>query len=159
MEIDKLIGVLQEKVRGHNDYFENCFEYKDNKGLNTLWLCGLAVIGIPKTGKGKIISIPSQYLQLFDLDNDMYKIRTQALWTTLTYNEEIATNIAENIIAVFNKCFIDSAPESFGCCSRYLECSDNKFCVHPEKGEARGCMYKINLDNGRIFYGANCNID
>ena len=159
MDIDELIDVLHEKVRRHNDYFEKCFDYRDNKGLYTLWLCGLAVIGVPKNNKGKTISIPNKYLPLFDLDHDGYTIKTQALWTTLVFNQEVAINIAENIITVFETCFTDSATESFGCCSRYLECSNEKFCVHPEKEEARGCMYKINLDGGRIFYGKNRNID
>jgi len=159
MDIYELIDVLHEKVRKHNDYFEKCFEYKDNIGLNTLWLCGLAVMRVPKNSKGKSISIPNKYLPLFDLDHDAYKIKTQALWTDIVFNQDVSINIAENIIAVFNKCFTDSATESFGCCSRYLECSNEKLCVHPEKGEARGCMYKINLDSGRIFYGENRNID
>ncbi len=159
MVIDELIDVLHEKVRRRNDYFDNCFEYKDNLGLNTLWLCGLAVIGVPKNSKGKIINIPNKYLPLFDLDHDGYKIKTHGLWTTLVFNQEVAVNIVDNIAAVFNKCFTDSATESFGCCSRYLECSNEKKCVHPEKKEARGCMYKINLDSGRIFYGENRNID
>ena len=49
--------------------------------------------------------------------------------------------------------------EMFGCCSRYLECSDNKKCTHPDKLYVKGCQYKLNLDAGRIFYGKNRNID
>lgn len=47
--------------------------------------------------------------------------------------------------------------ESFGCCSRYIECSDEKKCIHPDQLHAQGCMYKKNLDAGRIFYGKNKN--
>lgn len=46
----------------------------------------------------------------------------------------------------------------FGCCSRYIECSNQKKCIHPNKITSLGCMYKRNLDKGLIFYGSNKNI-
>lgn len=50
--------------------------------------------------------------------------------------------------------------QSFGCCSRFNECSDKLECVHENKLYAAGCKYrKINLENGRVFYGKNKNID
>lgn len=49
-------------------------------------------------------------------------------------------------------------PEIFGCCSRYVECSDNRQCIHPDLLRAKGCQYRKNLEIGRIFYGKNKNI-
>lgn len=43
----------------------------------------------------------------------------------------------------------------FGCCSRYIECSDAKACVHPNPEFAIRCWYRTNLDDGKIFYGKN----
>lgn len=51
------------------------------------------------------------------------------------------------------------AMHSFSCCSRYLECSDAMHCVHENLLYATGCGYRKNLENGRIFYGKNRNID
>lgn len=50
------------------------------------------------------------------------------------------------------------ATSSFGCCSRFIECSDAKKCVHENKIYSMGCKYRMNLDAGRIFYGKNKNI-
>ena len=47
---------------------------------------------------------------------------------------------------------------TFGCCSRYLKCSDAKECVHEDKQYAKGCAYYSNLKNGKIFYGKNRNV-
>ena len=47
----------------------------------------------------------------------------------------------------------------FGCCHRYLQCSDEKQCVHPNLDRAKNCMYFHNLRKGKIFYGKNRNID
>ena len=52
-----------------------------------------------------------------------------------------------------------SKERMFGCCSRFNECSDAKKCVHPNKLFSMACHYRHNLDNGRIFYGENKNVD
>lgn len=43
----------------------------------------------------------------------------------------------------------------FGCCDKYVECSDAGKCLHQDKLHANGCAYNGNLKEGRIFYGKN----
>lgn len=50
---------------------------------------------------------------------------------------------------------IDTAPTSFDCCSRYLECSNAKRCVNPNQDLAMDCSYRSKLKQGLIFYGEN----
>lgn len=52
-----------------------------------------------------------------------------------------------------------SKASTFGCCSRFNECSDAKKCVHVNRLYSMACSYRKNLDAGRIFYGKNRNID
>ncbi len=52
----------------------------------------------------------------------------------------------------------ESKAASFGCCSRFNDCSDARECVHENKLYACACSYKRHLDNGEIFYGKNKNI-
>ena len=52
-----------------------------------------------------------------------------------------------------------TAEASFGCCSNFMDCSDAKKCVHENKLYSTACMYRKNLENNRIFYGKNRNID
>lgn len=52
-----------------------------------------------------------------------------------------------------------SKERMFGCCSRFEECSDAKKCTHPNKLFATACHYRHNLDNGRIIFGKNKNVD
>ena len=52
-----------------------------------------------------------------------------------------------------------SKERMFGCCSRFVECSDARKCVHENKLFSMACHYRHNLDNGRIFYGKNKNVD
>lgn len=52
-----------------------------------------------------------------------------------------------------------SPPYNFGCCSNYEKCSDALKCIHDNLMYAKGCMYRKNLEAGRIFYGKNRNVD
>ena len=46
----------------------------------------------------------------------------------------------------------------FGCCSQFIKCSDAKKCLHANKLYSKACIYRDNLEHGRIFYGKNRNI-
>lgn len=46
----------------------------------------------------------------------------------------------------------------FACCSRFVECSDAKRCLHENKLYSTACSYRHNLEAGKIFYGKNKNI-
>lgn len=46
-------------------------------------------------------------------------------------------------------------PDSFGCCSRYRECSDARKCLIADVDYSTHCSYRKHLEGGRIFYGKN----
>ncbi len=52
-----------------------------------------------------------------------------------------------------------SYDDHFGCCSRYIQCSDAKKCIHPNKLFSTACAYRRHLEKGHIFYGKNKNVD
>lgn len=64
--------------------------------------------------------------------------------------------IKENVLYCLKN--YHSRVRSFGCCSKFMECSNAKKCVHVNKLYATACAYKYNLENGRIFYGGNRNM-
>ena len=45
----------------------------------------------------------------------------------------------------------------FGCCSQYDKCSKEKRCLHENQFYSKGCFYRENIENGKIFYGENSN--
>lgn len=68
-------------------------------------------------------------------------------------SDENGADILEIIVNRFTEDYMPS--ERFGCCHRYVECSDAKTCTAPDKLRAKGCYYRENLEKGRIFYGKN----
>lgn len=47
---------------------------------------------------------------------------------------------------------------SFGCCSKYEECSNKGKCVHENPFYSLGCIYRSRLESGSVFYGEKRNI-
>ena len=54
---------------------------------------------------------------------------------------------------------INRLPKSWDCCSKYMECSNAKRCVHPDPSLALECGYRKILASGKIYYGENRNVD
>lgn len=67
-------------------------------------------------------------------------------------------NYVESII-LYRLAHYRTKSSTFSCCSKFHQCSDAKKCVHENKLYSTACTYRKNLDNGRIFYGKNRNID
>ncbi len=67
-------------------------------------------------------------------------------------------NIFKYIIHSVEYCLKEyESSNHFGCCSRFVECSDAKRCLHENTLYSKGCAYRSNLEAGRIFYGINKN--
>lgn len=97
-------------------------------------------------------------------ENELLDIFTQYDFTTdvcLSYslyynviNQDILVYL-KNI--VFKSISVFKSLHTYGCCSRYLSCSDEKKCLHPDLLYATGCIYRRNLENNLVFYGENAN--
>lgn len=53
---------------------------------------------------------------------------------------------------------VDHYPKEWSCCSRYMQCSSAKKCVHPNKRISLRCGYRKILNSGQIFFGPDRNI-
>lgn len=40
----------------------------------------------------------------------------------------------------------------FGCCSKYIECSKAKKCLHDDLLYSKGCWYRLNIEKGKILF-------
>ncbi len=161
--IKRLVNVCIDDLAKGNDPFDstkNRYELKSNKGYETIMLCNSAVIRVKQSKNNKTsLELSKKYVDLFKLHNEVRYTKSEVNWGKLTFDESVAKQIINNIEAVFKRCYMEESVESFGCCSRYNECSDEKKCIHPDIKFAQVCMYKNNFENGRIFYGNNRNID
>lgn len=161
-KIEELVKVCIEDLAKGNGLFDSTkerYEFKSNKDYDTIWLCNAAVIRVKQLKNETRLELGKKYIDLFELQNAVRYTKSELNWGKLTFDESVAEQIIKNIQAVFKQCYMEEPVESFGCCSRFNACSDEKKCIHPDIKFAQGCTYKHNLENGRIFYGNNRNID
>lgn len=92
-------------------------------------------------------------------DNATIKRTKSSDYVTVTYNEPNDSYL-DYINSVINlRVRTYKSKESFGCCSKFNACSDAKKCLHENVLYATGCKYRQSLDEGKIFYGKNRNVD
>lgn len=103
------------------------------------------------------ISINPIYKQALD---DFTHIKTEIVksdqWIRALFNSQDGLKQMHPLfLRIYDEAYLMLSAEHFGCCSRYEKCSDERKCIHPDLLMARGCAYKSNLEEGRIFYGKN----
>lgn len=110
---------------------------------------------INATSKTKYLSFSNVHLWLFE----KYNIHTDNVpseigFFRVSFNIFSETfNQNDFISNIFNQIFLDSFSfESFGCCSKYVECSKVQHCVHSDLLYSLSCQYRTNLESGHIFY-------
>lgn len=58
-------------------------------------------------------------------------------------------------LRLYDESYLLAIAEKFSCCSRYEACSNEKRCVQPDRTLAIGCIYRRNIEDGKIFFGKN----
>lgn len=103
--------------------------------------------------KELIFQVTSDYHDLFSSG----EVKDRWLEIDISSIDELAgysTQIQQIFESELNKVHGDA----FHCCSRYLECSENKACVHSDFIFSLSCHYRLQLKRNRVFFGANRNI-
>ena len=108
-------------------------------------------------GKAQRLSVLRKFAYLIPEEFEKKESSSDPLYCqiTLTQNLDSYADLLIRLVAESVNC----QPTEWDCCSRYMECSDAKVCVHPDKRFAFQCRYRKILASGKIFYGQNRNID
>jgi len=157
----KLAEELSIKYGFSSENGENFVSFKENQTGDTFYLGNSALIIIRQTSKSQRILIKDTLykkvdsgflssLPLLDLKSDPLYVKIDT---------QLGDDMANAIRPYLEKAIEDyKPPKSFACCSRYVQCSDAKKCIHPQQVYAKQCWYRENLENGKIFYGKNKNV-
>lgn len=76
----------------------------------------------------------------------------------ITTDFDSYTPMKEMINAVYNNRQQSITGDMIGCCDMFIMCSDALRCLRSDDPHYNGCLYRKNLESGRIFYGKNKNI-
>lgn len=158
MTVDGFLARVRAAVKRSQHFSEDKFEVRQNLRSQTLCFFGTAVMRIAETKKGVRLELADRYFGGRAVSGLSSYRKPKDGWVKLDLSDNVAELVVGDLQAVYDQCYDEQPAEGFGCCSRYIQCSDEKKCVHPDQDHARGCAYKANLDEGRVFYGKNRNV-
>lgn len=110
-------------------------------------------------GKQCYISIPLVFSDLIPSTFPKKRLRSEQKYIRILIDETHTVDTYTDFLMQIVRETINRYPKAWDCCSRYLECSNAKTCIHPNKTFALECGYRKILNSGRVFYGENRNID
>lgn len=176
MKINEKVNELKNLVNDYSNEICNktVQEYEIDKTLIKAYKCtnkstsislkNKLVVGISVLQKVIRLRIPKKLFKDSNdkLKFDVYKENNNFINIEIenkyTFDDEVKKFI-DNISILIAKAYEDLTDGMpFSCCSRYEACSDAKHCIHPDTVHSKSCIYRKNLENGKIFYGKNKNI-
>ena len=121
----------------------DAFTWKETKNGRSYFFYGKKVFELVSNASGAVrLRIQKEDDKPITLTPESPDLRTY-----LDMLKETKKNIFQNLTT-----------ETFGCCNDFIRCSDAMKCLHSEDRFYNGCMYRKNLEAGRIFYGKNKNV-
>lgn len=110
-------------------------------------------------GKRHYIASHDRFADMIPSDWPVKKVKSDEKYTRIYVDDNHPLgSYSDFLVDIAGEC-VNRYPHEWDCCSRYMECSNARACVHPDKAAALDCGYRKILKSGRIFYGTNRNID
>ena len=134
--------------------------FKPRKAATSVSFQSFTVFRLCLREKGQqYLSIPSVFQDMIPPEFPSKNLRSDTGYVRLYIDGEHPVESYTEFLAKIAGETVNRYPKEWDCCSRYMECSDAKHCVHPDKTLALECGYRKILNSGKVFYGKNRNID
>lgn len=151
--------ILYLKIKNYLD--ENKFSYENieikENAADISYLLSTQIFFKSMEKKGeKYILLKKHFSKFLEENNIPYKSSKSSVWLKIKYDLFDDNVFKDLMFKIYDSMY---SFDDFDCCSRYMECSDNRHCIHPDKSLAFGCTYRKKLEKGIIFYGKNTIID
>ncbi len=158
MYMDKLISIIDLVERDYNISNGNAFKIKllSDKKTRAVYLGSQSILKIKELKTCWRLTINSELVDdYFKLDCIKYKENAETNIVEIDYSE-LSEEFYRYVEEALRYSVTSYMPTNlFACCSKYVECSNAKKCLHNDLLYAKGCWYRSNLENDRIFYGKN----
>lgn len=131
---------------------------KHGKSYSSVWYGSILAFRVKLRKDARYIEVPMGAKGIVEalgpLDSQK---ETGGFWRVKLGPEPVRDHA--DILADVLRDAIGRLPKEWDCCSRYMECSDAKRCIHPDPSQALKCGYRKILASGKIYYGENRNVD
>lgn len=156
--LNRIFPQLKQAIKEHDDSAD-LLSLNVTQGYSAVFLSSFTLFRLHFRGKQHYISIPIVFSDLIPASMPKKSAKSEPKYVRIPVDEENPLEGDESLLIDIARECVTRYPKEWDCCSRYMECSDAKKCVHPDKAFALGCGYRKVLQSGRIFYGSNRNVD
>ena len=127
----------------------------DKSAPDSIHFGSAVLLKIALKKKEKFISFPEEYTQFVAPSIELKKVKSDLGFVRAVISDPAAFDGILPALEAALKDAIMNYPTDWDCCSHYLECCDEKQCIHKGEPLFMGCRYKKRLLKGEIFYGKN----
>lgn len=156
--LSSVLPKLQNAITEHGGEGQKLV-YSSTSGYTVVSFSKLTCFRLKLRGKQCYISIPLVFADLILSSFPQKRLQSDPKYVRILVDEKHTVDTYTDFLVQIAGETINRYPKGWDCCSRYLECSNAKTCIHPDKTFALECGYRKVLNSGRIFYGENRNID
>ena len=155
--LDSVLPSLQSAIadRGgetaHLFYKSTAATSGPSSGYTAVYLHTFTVFRLHIRGKQHYIMLPLTFFDLIPTHFPTKQMKADGKYIRILINPEHPVKFYTDFLIQITREAMNRYPKEWDCCSRYMECSDAKVCVHPDKVFALGCGYRKILNSGRIF--------
>ncbi|HHX24605.1 MAG TPA: hypothetical protein GX723_11485 [Thermoanaerobacterales bacterium] len=157
-EEDLLNQILKLIEREFND-FENLTLRPTKSGYSSICFFNVPKMRLRKIFGEHYILIPGHFSDLVEKNKIENKKQADDWFRIPVSNDYFDDTLQSLIYDIYEYCYRRYSDDRFDCCSHYLECSDNKKCLYEGNKLSRACSYRYTMQEGRIYYGKNRNIE
>lgn len=126
---------------------------------------GQKLLGFQQKKQQILVTVKNEYFKILNLDQldifyEISNIKSLSDFTRIIFNDNDFEKITKYLFQ-FSEKYVDEhyVPDyTFDCCAFYMQCSDARSCVNPDRIHAKSCTYREKLENGIIFFGENRNV-
>lgn len=116
-------------------------------------------IRIKKVWEEFYLEFPDHFIDEIKNHNVDAKLMSSGYYRVSIPSIGFNDNLKSLIFEIYEYCYRKYSDDRFDCCSKYLECSDNKKCPYEGDSFARACSYHYTMTKKKkIFYGKNRNV-
>ena len=155
--IESILPELEAAVEGSGACADMLTIKGQVSGYTSVGVGSLMAFRLCLRGKRHYIEFPLSFAEFIQTDLPCRRAAGSKS-VRVSVDDEHPVDGYRKLLLLAVKDAVDRYPKEWDCCSRYMECSDARACVHPDKGFALGCGYRKILNTGRIFYGKNRNV-
>lgn len=133
---------------------------KHNDAYSSIKFFGIHTLRV-KLGRKNYIWLKNSYEHIWTNYESIKieRLKSEQLWSRVIFqSQEELKSMHPLFLQLYDEAFLQVNVELFSCCSRFIQCSDEKVCIQPNKRLSVGCQYRKNLTSGRIFYGKYRNV-